>query len=108
MSWVPSLVISRSSEPDPSGATGVRSGSAGGEVAVVDTDAVPGGGTLPGVTIPSAGVAVPGDVSASLRAAAPPIVARVEDGRTVCDLRTVDPSDDELVSAALRRVACTS
>jgi len=71
-------------------------------VAVVGCASVPGGGTLPGVEIPSAGLAVPGDVTAALRAATPPVIARVEDGRTVLDLRTVEPDDDHLVGAALR------
>ncbi|MDQ3353836.1 MAG: L-seryl-tRNA(Sec) selenium transferase [Actinomycetota bacterium] len=62
---------------------------------------VTGGGTLPGVEIPSAGVAVEGDHSARLRARIPPVVARVVDGETVCDLRTVDPSDDAELAAAL-------
>jgi L-seryl-tRNA(Ser) seleniumtransferase len=69
--------------------------------AVVDTAAVPGGGTLPGVEIPSAGVAVPGDISAALRHHAPPVIARVRDDQTVLDLRTVEPADDTIVAAAL-------
>jgi L-seryl-tRNA(Ser) seleniumtransferase len=72
---------------------------------VVDTDAVTGGGTLPGVVIPSAGVAVDGDLTAALRAHDPPVVARVEEARTVCDLRAVEPSDDGAVAAALRAAA---
>ncbi len=69
---------------------------------VVDCQAVPGGGTLPGVEIPSAGVAVPGDHAQALRAASPPIIARVAEGRTLCDLRTVDPGDDAHLAGALR------
>jgi L-seryl-tRNA(Ser) seleniumtransferase len=68
---------------------------------VVDTDAVAGGGTLPGVEIPSAGVAIEGDHVSALRAATPPIIARVRDGSTVLDLRTVDPSDDAHLAATL-------
>ena len=68
---------------------------------VLDLEAVTGGGTLPGVAIPSAGVAVDGDVTAALRAHDPPVVARVEEGRTVCDLRTVHPDDDGALAAAL-------
>jgi L-seryl-tRNA(Ser) seleniumtransferase len=68
---------------------------------VVDTEAVAGGGTLPGVEIPSAGVAIEGDHVATLRAATPPIIARVRDGSTVLDLRTVDPSDDRHVAETL-------
>jgi L-seryl-tRNA(Ser) seleniumtransferase len=64
-------------------------------------DAVPGGGTLPGVTIASYGVTVMGDHRDALRRCRPPIVARVEDDRTLLDLRTVDPAHDATVAAAL-------
>ncbi len=74
--------------------------------AAVDTEAVTGGGTLPGIGIPSAGVTVDGDLRAGLRAAPVPVIARVVDGQTVLDLRTVEPEQDALVSAAL--VALTS
>ena len=70
---------------------------------VVACASVTGGGTLPGIEIPSAGVAVAGDHTAALRKARPkPVIARVEDDRTVLDLRTVDPTDDEEVARALR------
>jgi len=69
---------------------------------VVETVAVPGGGSVPGLEIPSAGVAVDGDLTAGLRRAVPPIVARVEGGRTICDLRTVDAGDDGHLAAALK------
>jgi len=68
---------------------------------VVDTDSTPGGGTLPEVAIPSAGVAVTGDHRERLRQRARPIIARVTDGRTIVDLRTVEPGDDHEVAAAL-------
>ncbi len=71
---------------------------------VVEVDSVTGGGTLPGVEIPSAGVAVPGDHTTALRAHDPPVIARVVDGRTVCDLRRVDPADDARVANALERL----
>jgi len=69
---------------------------------VVECASVTGGGTLPGVEIPSVGVALNGDVTAVLRAARPkPVIARVDDDRTILDLRTVDPSDDSLLAAAI-------
>ncbi len=71
---------------------------------VVDCASVPGGGSAPGVTIPSVGIAVDGDATAALRSAHPPVIARVADGRTVLDLRTVDPAEDDDVSAALSRL----
>jgi L-seryl-tRNA(Ser) seleniumtransferase len=72
---------------------------------VVDTVAVAGGGSVPGQEVPSAGVAIDGDHAEALRAHDPPIVARVHEGATVCDLRTVDPVDDPLVAKALTQVA---
>ena len=68
---------------------------------VVDTIAVPGGGSVPGQEIPSVGVAIRGDHAAALRRHDPPVMARVEAGQTICDLRTVDPADDEVLTAAL-------
>ena len=74
---------------------------------VVDTEAVAGGGSLPGLTIPSIGIAVstadPDALRARLRAH--DVVARVDEGVLVCDLRTVDPDDDALLLEALR-VSC--
>ena len=72
----------------------------------VDTAAVAGGGSVPGLEIASAGVAIDGDHTAALRRHEPPVIARVHDGRTVCDLRTVEPSDDPVVAKAL--LSCTS
>jgi L-seryl-tRNA(Ser) seleniumtransferase len=64
-------------------------------------DALPGAGSAPGTTMPSYGVVLRGDHLAALRAGTPPVVARVRDGRTSLDLRTVDPADDAVVVAAL-------
>lgn len=60
-----------------------------------------GGGSLPGRSIASAGVTVPGDRRAALRRHRPPVVATVVGGRTVCDLRTVDPAHDADLAGAL-------
>jgi L-seryl-tRNA(Ser) seleniumtransferase len=72
---------------------------------VVACGSVPGGGTLPGVEIPSAGVSVPGDHTAALRACRPPVIARVSGGHTTCDLRTVAPGHDAHLASALRDLA---
>jgi L-seryl-tRNA(Ser) seleniumtransferase len=61
---------------------------------------VPGGGSVPGLEIPSFGIALEGDVTSALRAFDPPVIARVVDGRTVLDLRTVDEADDPIVAKA--------
>jgi L-seryl-tRNA(Ser) seleniumtransferase len=61
---------------------------------VVETEALPGAGSAPGVTMPSIGIIVDGDRLAELRSSDPPIIARTRDGRTTLDLRSVDPDDD--------------
>lgn len=72
---------------------------------VEDTVSVPGGGTLPGVEIPSVGLSMPGDRVGELRAGNPPVIARVADGSTILDLRTVHPNDDAVVAAAVAALA---
>ncbi len=71
-------------------------------VELVPTHAICGAGSTPGMTIDSAGIAVPGDVLAALRRHDPPVIARVHEGRTVLDLRTVERADDPHVVRALR------
>ncbi len=68
---------------------------------VIETKSVPGGGTLPGVEIPSVGISVMGDLSDELRALDRPIIARLDQARTILDLRTVDPADDDLLVTGL-------
>lgn len=63
-----------------------------------------GGGAVPGREIPSAGVAVAGDWRPQLRASLPPVVAYIKGGRTICDLRTVDESQDEALINALEQL----
>ncbi len=70
-----------------------------------ETTAMAGGGSLPGEAIPSAGIEIAGDHTATLRRHDPPIIARVREQTTIIDLRTVDPADDEVVATAVRQ--CT-
>jgi L-seryl-tRNA(Ser) seleniumtransferase len=74
---------------------------------VVGTEAVAGGGSLPGLTIPSAGVAVdvgnPQAALAQLRDWG--VIARIDHDAIVCDLRTVDPTDDARLADALAALA---
>ena len=77
---------------------------ADGDVDVVACTSVTGGGTLPGIEIGSCAVRVRGDHRRALRVADPPIIARVAEGDTLCDLRTVDPLDDGPLGAALAAV----
>lgn len=64
-------------------------------------ESLPGAGSAPGVTMPSHGVEIDGDLLAALRRHDPPVIARSRDDRTMIDLRSVDPSDDATVVAAL-------
>ncbi len=56
-----------------------------------------GGGSLPGETLASWAVALPGSdaLQARLRRGTPAVIGRIEDGRVLLDLRTVDPGRDE-------------
>ena len=64
-----------------------------GAPAAVEVRSTIGGGSLPGETLPSWGVALPvrspDRVVAALRRGSPCVLARVEDGRVILDLRTV-------------------
>ncbi|MFA5891300.1 MAG: L-seryl-tRNA(Sec) selenium transferase [Actinomycetota bacterium] len=76
-------------------------------IEIVSGVSVPGGGSTPGQTLPTSLIAVPARdpvaFAAALRAQEPPVIARIEGGSVVLDLRTVDPSDDDAVAAALAR-----
>jgi L-seryl-tRNA(Ser) seleniumtransferase len=72
---------------------------------VVATEATVGGGSLPGETLPSFGVALSGRSAdrmlAALRQGTPSVVGRIEGGRVILDLRTVDPELDDELGAAI-------
>jgi L-seryl-tRNA(Ser) seleniumtransferase len=74
---------------------------------IVELESTVGGGSLPGEILPSAGIALTAaradTVLAALRRRDPCIVARIEHGRVVIDLRTVDPMDDEPLAEAIGR-----
>ncbi|MFT7834624.1 L-seryl-tRNA(Sec) selenium transferase [Saccharothrix sp. BKS2] len=62
-----------------------------------------GGGGAPGVELPSAAVSLPERYAPALRGGRPPVVGRVERGRCLLDLRTVDPADDDRLREAVLR-----
>jgi L-seryl-tRNA(Ser) seleniumtransferase len=81
--------------------------------ATVALAATLGGGSLPGEMLPSFGIALAGRSAASanrlldaLRTGAPAVLGRIESGRVVLDLRTVEPAADRelgrAVAAAMR------
>ena len=78
---------------------------------IVDGESVVGGGAAPSSTLPTRLVAVTvedlsaDELAARLRASNPAIVARVDEGRVLLDLRTVLPEQDVLITSALRLIA---
>jgi L-seryl-tRNA(Ser) seleniumtransferase len=74
----------------------------------VASEAYIGGGVLAQERIASLAVAIqaekPDVLAARLRGGSPPIVARIEEGRVLLDLRTVAPEEDQPVIAALRQL----
>ncbi len=80
------------------------------KVEVVEVRSVIGGGSAPGASLASRAVAVSSaemgadEIARKLREWAPPIIARVEEGRVLIDLRTVEPSQDEAVLRAVESI----
>jgi L-seryl-tRNA(Ser) seleniumtransferase len=75
----------------------------------VESSAYVGGGSLPEATIPSVAVSLQPSGGATpaaerLRLASTPIIARVEEGRLLLDLRTIAPHEDAAVIAALKTI----
>jgi len=89
---------------------GLADGVAG--VRAVPLEATIGGGSLPGQTLPSWGVSLAGGPAerllARLRTGEPAVVGRVADGAVLLDLRTVDPSDDARLAAAVHAAIAPS
>ena len=79
-------------------------------VTVTEGASAIGGGTTPGVTLPSVVLAValdgatPDTLEARLRASTPPVVGRIEQDRLLLDLRTVAPGEDEALVEVLRKL----
>ena len=78
---------------------------AGLDAGAVDAPARVGGGGAPEHPLPSAAVSLPASFAGALRRATPPVVGYVEDDRTLLNLRSVPPSADETLAAAVLRVA---
>jgi L-seryl-tRNA(Ser) seleniumtransferase len=80
------------------------------KVEIVDGESLIGGGAAPSSVLPTRLLALTceglsaDELGARLRGAEPPIIARVEEGRVLLDLRTVFPEQDPGVVAALGRI----
>jgi L-seryl-tRNA(Ser) seleniumtransferase len=77
------------------------------KLALCDGESVIGGGAAPSAVLPTRLIALShAELSADelctrLRASDPPVIARVEEGRVLIDLRTVFPEQDAIVASAL-------
>ena len=74
---------------------------------VIDVRSAIGGGSLPGQTLPSRALAIkppqgPDELTAALRRANPPVIARIEDEQVILDPRTVAEDEDQKVITALK------
>jgi L-seryl-tRNA(Ser) seleniumtransferase len=72
---------------------------------IVAASAKVGGGALPLLELPGPAVAVggpPDDLAARLRAADPPVVGRIQDGRLLLDPRTLGEDELDVVAGAVR------
>jgi L-seryl-tRNA(Ser) seleniumtransferase len=80
---------------------------------LVDGESVIGGGAAPSAVLPTRLIAVThsdlsaDELSARLRASTPPVIARVEEGRVLLDLRTVFSEQDANVAAAIASLSGT-
>ncbi|MBP7776121.1 MAG: L-seryl-tRNA(Sec) selenium transferase [Acidobacteria bacterium] len=80
-------------------------GAGGWETTVVDGASAIGGGSAPGVAVPTSLVrlAWPGwsadRLEGWLRRLDPPVIARIQDGAVVLDVRTVAPEDDTVLAS---------
>ena len=77
---------------------------------IIDGESVVGGGAAPSAVLPTRLIAMSMHdssadwLSARLRRCDPPIVARVEDGRVLLDLRTVFPEQDRAIAGAIQSI----
>jgi L-seryl-tRNA(Ser) seleniumtransferase len=81
------------------------------KIEIIDGESVIGGGAAPSSALPTRLLAVTcsgvsaDELSEHLRASDPPVIARVEEGRVLLDLRTVFPEQDHLIVGALEHAA---
>jgi L-seryl-tRNA(Ser) seleniumtransferase len=80
------------------------------KIEIMDAESVLGGGAAPSSALPTRALALTceglsaDELSARLRGSDPPIIARVDEGRVLLDLRTVFPEQDAAVATALGRI----
>ena len=81
------------------------------QIEIVESRSVLGGGAAPGSTLPTRVLAVTSEgmsadeLCARLRRWETPIIARVEEGRVLLDLRTVEPEQEQAIVEALESIS---
>ena len=81
------------------------------QIELIDGESLLGGGSAPSATLPTRLVAIKcapigaDEFASRLRRSNPPVIARVEDGNVILDLRTVFPEQDEVLTEVLVRSA---
>jgi L-seryl-tRNA(Ser) seleniumtransferase len=77
---------------------------------MINGESLIGGGAAPSAVLPTRLIAVShelmsaDELAAALRRGDPPVIARVEDGRVLLDLRTVFPEQDQIIVRVLQSI----
>jgi L-seryl-tRNA(Ser) seleniumtransferase len=80
------------------------------KVEIVDDESIIGGGAAPSSGLPTRVLALTreglsaDELAARLRSSDPPIIARIDEGRVLLDLRTAFPEQDTALAAALNHI----
>src|SRR4051812_17814861 len=74
------------------------------DAVAVEAEARVGGGGAPEFPLPSAAVSLPPSFADPLRRGSPPVVGHVEGDRTLLNLRSLPPSQDDVLAAAVLEV----
>jgi len=78
---------------------------------LLDSESLLGGGSAPSSTLPTTVLALTcyslsaNELAARLRVSDPPVIARVEEGKVLLDLRTVSPEQDKVLTQVLVNAA---
>jgi L-seryl-tRNA(Ser) seleniumtransferase len=105
---VPAVAMLRAGDAELRARAEALAAGIGPTASVIESEAMPGGGTLPATRLAGPVCAIdPGsrsadEIAAALRRADPPVVARIESGRVILDPRTVGDEQVAPLGAAAR------
>lgn len=81
------------------------------KIELAEEESTPGGGSFPGIKLPTLAVALthptlrPEEIAAAFRAGEPPIVGRIQEARFLLDLRTISPEEIGEVARVFRELS---